>query len=492
MTPDEIAAMQVLADNIAAPLNEYLIQDICRRVAKAGAITDTAEYQIYRAQALGMSRKAIADAVAVQMGINKNTMAQLFAEVTDRTVRFADNGELQQLTAAYAKITTDAANNMLKDLWAPAPDGKLCSISDVYEKMMDFAFGKIMAGASDANAAIRQATKELARRGIRTLPNGKSGHDVSIEYATRRYVLNRMGALHSTVSEMNHEKIGANGWELSAHGGSAEDHEAYQGRQYSDKEYEKMNAGLVRKIGTWQCRHVAYPIVLGISTPNYTQAQLDQMIKDNAVGVSYQGKHYTLYEAGQERAAIESGLRRRKLQCLASEASGDKEKLQMNQIRLNRLNEEYRRFCRTTKQRTRSERVAVANFDRSAAGKARFATKKAASPQPILQQLKYLNIVPKAQQLSIEKELSLLPDKIRVIAEMQISGIRMLDDNSAMLGGYDGRTKEILLQAKRDEGTVIHEYAHALERSLDLLHDPAFLEIRARGLENAIASDIIK
>ncbi|MEG2842973.1 MAG: hypothetical protein RR900_05765 [Ruthenibacterium sp.] len=45
-----------------------------------------------------------------------------------------------------------------------------------------------------------------------------------------------------------------------------------------------MNAGIMFKIGTWQCWHGVCLIVLGSSTPNYTEAQLNQMAKDNAAG----------------------------------------------------------------------------------------------------------------------------------------------------------------------------------------------------------------
>ncbi|MEG1276046.1 MAG: phage minor capsid protein, partial [Ruthenibacterium sp.] len=132
MTPEEIDALQLLAGDIAKPLNEYLIADICRRVKKAGAITDTAEYQIYRAEALGMARDAIAKAVAKQMGASEQAISALFETLADKTVAFQDNGVLQQLVAAYAKITTKGTSDILKDLWAPGPDKKMYTVDEIY------------------------------------------------------------------------------------------------------------------------------------------------------------------------------------------------------------------------------------------------------------------------------------------------------------------------------------------------------------------------
>lgn len=42
---------------LTEPMIDDLVKDISRRIKGAGAITETAEYQIYRAQALGASKK---------------------------------------------------------------------------------------------------------------------------------------------------------------------------------------------------------------------------------------------------------------------------------------------------------------------------------------------------------------------------------------------------------------------------------------------------
>ncbi|MEG1276038.1 MAG: phage minor capsid protein, partial [Ruthenibacterium sp.] len=425
---------------------------------------------------------------AQQMDVNEQAINALFGELQQRTDYAGEAKVFEQLVAAYAKITIKDVNTQLDDLWAPAPDGKLYTLDDVYGRCMDFAFGKVMTGATDADTAIRQATRDLANRGIRTLANGKKGGTVSIEYATRRYVLNRMGALHAEIQNQNHDKMGADGWELSAHGGSAPDHEPYQGRQYSDKDYARLNNSLERKIGTWQCKHIAFPIVLGKSDALYTDAQLQDLTDRNAAGVIYDGHHFTLYQAEQERAAIESALRRDKLRCLADDALGDKDQLQTDQIKLNRLSEEYVRFCKGTGQKTRSERVAVAGFGRSEAARAR-ATVKKSRKEFVLHQLNFLGDVPKQQREAIETELALLPKHIRTIVEMHINGIRFTQDESGSF--YNPKTKEIAISQHRQDGAVIHEYAHGLERALHLYSDPVFLAIRDKGLEKLTANDII-
>lgn len=100
------------------------------------------------------------------------------------------------------------------------------------------------------------------------------------------------------------------------------------------------------------------------------------MEEENARGVTYNGRQYTLYEAGQEQSALENAIRRQKRQCLADEETGDTKNLQKNQIRLRVLQSEYTKFSRACGLPTRTERLQVAGFGRSQASKAMWEYKK--------------------------------------------------------------------------------------------------------------------
>ena len=493
MEPFDLTGVKEYASEIAQPLRDRLVEDICRRVKEAGAITTTAEYEIYRAEALGMAEKEIKAAIAEQSGINAGAVDMLFGDVLDKTVRFEDNGQLQQLAAAYKRITTQGANRLLKKLWAPGPDGKLYSIGEAYDKIMDFAFAQTFSGTTDVNTALRRATKELVKRGVRTIPR-KNGSNVSIEYATRSYVMDRMGAMTNAVQQMNHDKLGCDGWEISAHSGPAPDHAPIQGLQYPDAEYTKLNSGLARAIGTLQCKHIAWPIRMGRDKPVYTKQQLQRMLEENEAGVLYEGRRYTLYEAGQKQAELEAHIRNIKNKTLADDALGDKENLQKHQLMLARYRQEYSRYCKATGLRPRSARLQAAGFGRSEAARAAAAAKRSlksapAVPKNLLQKLNYKGDVSAAQRQSIEKELSQLPERIRVIAETKITALQVVDGENS---GYRVSTGEMFLSKDWRAGDALHEYAHALEEALDLYNDPQFLAIRDKGLENLSAADILE
>ena len=134
---------------------------------------------------------------------------------------------------------------------------------------MDFAFKQVSTGATDYNTAIRQATKHLAEKGVRTI-DYESGVHTSLEAAVRRNVMGGLGLMQEQITQANHDAFGCDGWEISAHANSAPDHEPIQGKQYSDAAYTALNNSLVRRIGTLNCGHAAFPIILGVSTPQYT------------------------------------------------------------------------------------------------------------------------------------------------------------------------------------------------------------------------------
>ena len=88
-----------------------------------------------------------------------------------------------------------------------------------------------------------------------------------------------------------------------------------QGRQFSNEEYKKLSDGEVAKdykgisrqlghskngsyrhISEYNCYHKIFPIVLGVSKPEYTDKQLNDIRESNLSGFEFEGKHYTMYE----------------------------------------------------------------------------------------------------------------------------------------------------------------------------------------------------
>ncbi len=390
LAPEQIAALRDAAGQIADPITEYLIADIAKRISEAGQLTSTASYEIWRTQQMGVSQREIKKQLRELLKVSHRDLRKLLTQSAEvgynfdiknlpqvQTVPFAQNDAMQQIVAAAVQLAQDDFTNLTQTLGMVDPYGNALPLQGVYRSATDFAFKQVSTGAADYNTAIRQATKNLAKYGVRTI-DYESGVHTSMEAAVRRNIMGGLGLMQEQISQQNHDDMGADGWEISAHANSAPDHEPIQGKQYSDADYQALNNSLVRRIGTLNCGHDAFPIILGVSIPQYTEKELRKFRKDNADGITYQGRHYTGYEATQMQREVERAIRTQKRRILIDEKTGDSEKLQTDQIRLVRLQEEYKRFSKAAGLRTQTERAEVAGFGSKQAARARAAAKQEA------------------------------------------------------------------------------------------------------------------
>ena len=185
---------------------------------------------------------------------------------------------------------------------------------------------------------------------------------VRLCFFVRRNVMGGLGLLQEQIGQRNFEELGADGWEITAHANSAPDHEPVQGRQFKDEEFRKLNNSLKRRIGTMNCGHMAFPVVVSANTAQYTDEELAAFREENERGVTYEGRHYTGYEATQVQRKLEQSIRRQKRRVTASEATGDAQQLAIDKARLTRLNQEYARFSKAAGLRTERERMWVAGI----------------------------------------------------------------------------------------------------------------------------------
>lgn len=375
LSADEINALRDAATELTQPIVEYLLKDIAQRVAKAGQLTATAQYEIWKLQELGVSQRETKKHLKKLLKVSNRELRQLLTQSAEagyrydlnalpqvQKIAFEKNEVLQQIVSSAVKLAQDDLTNITQTLGMVDPYGHAQPLQEVYRSCMDYAFMQVSTGAADYNTAIRQATKNLAEKGVRYI-DYKSGVHTSLEAAVRRSVMGGMGLMQEQISKRNHDDLGANGWEISAHAASAPDHEPIQGRQYSDQEYEALNNSLVRRIGTLNCGHAAYPIILGVSIPKYTPEQLEKFRTDNEKGITYNGRHYTAYEATQRQRRLEAGIRRQRRRILVDEGTGDEKKLQADRIKLRLLDQEYDRFSKAAGLRKQYERMETVGYN---------------------------------------------------------------------------------------------------------------------------------
>lgn len=484
LTPDQVQALGDAAEQITRPITEYLLRDIARRVSQAGQLTSTAAYQEWRLQQLGMSRQQIDRRLQKLLKVNQEELRELLTQSAEvgynfdirhlpgEAIPFAANGALQQRVQAAVQMAQDDLANMVQTLGMVDPAGRTLPLQQVYRETCDQAFQRVVIGGVDYNTAIRQACKNLAAYGVRTI-DYESGVSTRLEAAVRRNVLGGIGLMQEEISQYNHDKLGANGWEISAHADSAPDHAPIQGKQYTDAAYTALNNSLRRRIGTLNCGHMAYPIILGISQPLHSAAELREMENQNQKGVSYEGRHYTLYEATQQQRKLERSVRLQKNRILVAEGSGDDETLLTAQIRLRRVEEEYRRYSKVVGLKTQNERNWVAGYGRKQA-----AQKTAAVNRQYKQHMRDIGAEDTAlksladyydAKYNGDRDIVLLQ---RYDSAVQAGRVSPLASFSNYIQQYDLIETELVGLQLPDGQKITAQSAHFLERVLGTGDDP--------------------
>lgn len=381
LTPEQLQNLPQELTDLYDQLSEFILRDIARRIAKGAQITDTAEYQLYRARSLGLSTDEIAAKIAEINGSSAAEINRLIREAAaqsdefDRKMLGADKGaavpleentQLQKLISAQITETAGKCENLTNTMGFADHDflGRVyyLSMTDMYRREMDSAHMKVATGATDYMTAIRQACNKLAASGVRTI-DYESGRSDRIEVVARRALLTSVAHVTHRISEQNGEELGADGWEMSAHSGSRPSHAVYQGRQYTQEQYERIIKPLISEPN---CRHDVFPIILGVSEPTYTEEELQNI---DQPPFTYEGRTYTAYEASQQMRKMERAMRKQKDRCIVADAAGDKEAFETASIRLNRQKYIYEDFCKAADSYTEYERTYVTGFNRSIAAR---------------------------------------------------------------------------------------------------------------------------
>lgn len=305
--------------------------------------------------------------------------AEVYAKAKNMEfVDYKNNDQLKKLVKSIAGETNATFKNIsrakaigfvLKD----ANGNKIFKdLKKTYNDLIDEAVFNVTTGTTDYQSAMRGVMKQLADSGVKIHEEKvgyKNGYNVRIDSAVRQNVLTGVRQVNLEVQKQVGREYGANGIEVSAHSPCAEDHLSINGRQYSKKEFEKINNSLERPVGEYNCRHFVFSIVLGINQPNYTDKQLRQMEEESHKIVEYEGKKYTAYEATQVQRKLETAIRKEKDRQIIARASGDKDGVSIAQSNITTLTHKYNDFSKNAGLDTYKNRLSVSGYRRTSVAK---------------------------------------------------------------------------------------------------------------------------
>ena len=250
LSPEQLAEASKRLDKLTQSLEDTILEDICRRIAKAGAVTDTAEYQLMRLKEMGYANSFIEKSIADYMQKSEAEIRQLFFEAAQvssdfyekyymqngkAAVPLEDNEYMQQLISAGIEQTKGELNNFTQSMGfaVKQPDGslKFQPVAKAYQSCLDLAHSQVATGVFDYNTAIRNATAALTGKGLQFVDYA-SGHRNRADVAVRRAVLTGIGQMAARVAEKAMDDLGTEYVEVTAHAGARPDHAKWQGRIY--------------------------------------------------------------------------------------------------------------------------------------------------------------------------------------------------------------------------------------------------------------------
>ena len=266
--------------------------------------------------------------------------------------------------------------------------------------------------------------------------------------------------------------------EVTAHEGARPTHAVWQGRVYhrggavvhDGERYEDFETATGYGTGPglcgWNCRHNFYPFYPGVSVRNYTDERLAEL---DARNIPYGGGLYTRYEITQMQRALERRVRKYKRRYLAETAAGVD--ASQSAAKLKAARQQLSAFLEETGERLDGARAEVPGKNFSAKKQTAYAARK---EQSALQKLNFADNVSQTERESIEKELSVIPKWQKNRVESIIDKVVMVDRNASG-SGYSYKSRTLYVHPDRTAGDMIHEYGHALEISLKLIHNEKYI-----------------
>lgn len=405
-------------------VEDEILKDIARRIAKTGTITETANWQLWRYQQTEALRSDVVKLLARYSGKSDTAIRQLLLQAATEAMEREDAIYYHYNLEPTPFEESAALNNLLNagarqtcGTWRNLTATTANTVSGAFERTLDVAWGKVATGAFDYKTAVKQAVDSLADEMPEiTYP---SGHTDSLEVAARRAVLTGVNQTAGKLQEARMDEMNVEFVETSAHGGARPSHAEWQGRRfhrggavdYKGKHYPDFEAATGYGTGAglcgWNCRHTFFAVFPELGDPpTWTEESLQEL---NARNIEYNGKLYTQYEVNQMQRARERNVRKWKKRYLAESAAGSD--TTDSAVRLKAARQSLSEFAKATGGRVDSARVSVPKFGRSEASRANWAAKDYEKQQKdaiIIENLRTAAKLPKAAVIHLE------PTKINV------------------------------------------------------------------------------
>lgn len=308
---------------IYSQLESEILQDMARRIARMGKITDATKWQAQILAESGALRKNITRILAKY---DKTIVQQVANTITEALEKNTINDNRIFKAATGRTVSAPNAQAMLSIIQKCYSDLSRLTLTTAATSQAEFVkeanrvYINVQSGAFDYDTSMKDAADELAKRGITTVQY-ENGRPVtrSIESAVRMNILTSINQTAANQTLNNAEELGVEKFEVTAHIGARPEHEAWQGKIYTKQQlYTVCELGSVTGLCGINCKHSFYPYFEGMAE-HYTENELDEMASEK---VNFNGQTMTRYEGEEKLRGIERNIRHYKRQALTQKAAG--------------------------------------------------------------------------------------------------------------------------------------------------------------------------
>ena len=393
--------------------NTYILEKIGNSIGAIRGLSTSEAQQLVQVLKYGGDYDKIIKRLAEISNLSEKDIKKIFKEEAMNNYEFAEqfykyrnikfipyeeNIALKSQVDAIASITARKVKELMKPqvLGFGTIDKKTGEVTykgiqKAYYDLLDEAVLTVGQGKESFDQAMSRQIKEMGGGGLKVIYDStyinKEGNEVHhsrrLDSAIRMNLKDGLRQLHNENQRLFGEQFKSDGVEISVHEAPAPDHELVQGRQFSNKEFEKLqsdgiaktydgieidlylgNANTFRPISEYNCYHTTFSIILGVSTPEYTKDQLQGIIDSNNEGFEIDGKKYTRYQGTQMQRRLETLVREQKDIQIMARAGGQEDTIRDAQKKITQYTQKYKELSSKANLTTREERMRVSGYHR--------------------------------------------------------------------------------------------------------------------------------
>lgn len=341
------ALMEAFTVRMQTVVDQYL-QQVGEHLRDIGQLTPTDVHRLAELKRLNANTRRVKREIARAARLSVQDVEKVFQAVAESNEAFArqyygsdqeapnkgsagHSAPIERILKAQLRITKQTMQNL----------SQTTIETGAYRRAIDVAVQTVQGGLADYNSAIRKAMIEVGGVGLRV--KYPSGYSRRLDSAVRQNVLDGVRAVNNDTLRQLGKEFGADGVQISLHALCAEDHLPYQGRRFTNKQFERLQNRLPRPFGMWNCKHTMFPVLMS-APPTYSEEEIEQYRKNSAEKIEIDGRTLSRYEWTQEQRRIEAAIRQQKDIANLARASGDMKTARQASAAIDRLYARYDRI----------------------------------------------------------------------------------------------------------------------------------------------------